>query len=123
MKVNVRLQDGVVVVAPHGEINFENTAMIAQAIQDRLPEQRHFLIDLTNVPYMDSTSLGTVLDAVRIVRGHDGDIRLSGLSRSVKRVFELVNAESVIKMFPTEADGVTSFGELVEQDSEPVRPA
>ena len=81
------------------------------AIRERLSAGRSFLIDLANVPYMDSTSLGTVLDTLRVVRERDGDMRLSGLADNVRRVFDLMDAESVVRIFATPEEAIASFEE------------
>jgi anti-sigma B factor antagonist len=67
------------------------------------------VLDLSRVPYMDSTSLGTVLDALRSVRELDGDLRLVGLAANVKRVFDLMDGDRLFRMFATLEEGVASF--------------
>jgi len=114
VRLNVNVLDGIVVLRPQGEVNFENTSMISQAIRERLDSERHFLLDLTNVPYMDSTSLGTVLDALRSVRSRDGDLRLAGLADNVRRVFDLMDAGRVLRIFTTPEEGLMSFAQSAE---------
>ena len=114
MRVSVDVEQGVVVVSPKGEVNFENTSMVAQAIREHLDTSRHFLIELSEVPFMDSTSVGTVLDALRMVRARDGDLRLAGLVDNVARVFELMDARRILRIYETAEEALTSFKEGVK---------
>ena len=118
MRLNVNVLDGIVVLRPQGEVNFENTSMISQAIRERLECERHFLLDLSNVPYMDSTSLGTVLDALRSVRSLDGDLRLAGLAENVRRVFDLMDAGRILRIFTTAEEALMSFAQTEASSSE-----
>ena len=109
VRLQVQEDRGVVVLAPHGEVNFENTALVAAAIRDRLGPTPRIVLDLSRVPYMDSTSLGTVLDALRSVRELDGDLRLVGLAANVRRVFDLMDGERLFRIYATLEEGVSSF--------------
>ena len=116
MKIQVREQDGVVILAAHGEINYENTALVSEAIRQRLGRSYRFLLDLSNVPYMDSTSLGSVLDTLKAVRNRDGDLGLVGPAENVLRVFELMEVGSLLEIYSTVDEGLAGFAAAATGD-------
>jgi anti-sigma B factor antagonist len=63
-----------------------------------LIDQRHYniIIDLSEVPYLDSAALGVLVDAVRRVREFDGAIYLVNTTPFVRRAFEITR---LVKIF------------------------
>lgn len=100
----------VVVVAPAGDVDASGTPELRGRLDDLLAQGEHnFVIDLSAVPFMDSSGLATLVQLFKRVRVGAGDVRLCGLQPNVQRILELIRLDRVFDVFPTSADAVASF--------------
>ena len=92
--------DGIPVVKLKGEIDLHTCATFRETLRD-LIEKRHFniVIDLADVPYLDSAALGVLVDAVRRVREHSGTISLVSTTPFVRRAFEITRLVKIFQLF------------------------
>ena len=65
------------------------------------------VVDFSNVEFIDSSGLGAIVGVLKHL-GHRGNLVLSGLSRSVLRVFELTRMDRVFRIVPG-LDDVAAF--------------
>lgn len=61
-----------------GEMNADNCTEVRDMVMDSLAVHKHFVINLKNVPYMDSTSIDTLMSLVQEVQLMDGEMMLVG---------------------------------------------
>ena len=62
---------------------------------------KHFIVNLKSVNYMDSTSIGTLMSMVREVQILDAEVKFVGVSPNLARILKLVNAASVFQVTGT----------------------
>lgn len=106
---------GIVVLAVVGEIDAANVAHLRSCLDDLLVKGEHnFVIDLTDVSFMDSSGLATLVQLFKRVRIGQGDVRLCGMQPKVKRVFELIRLDRVFDTFAGQGEAVASFPLLSE---------
>jgi anti-sigma B factor antagonist len=79
----------------------DNVAAFRSAITPMLDKSAHFVIDLSDVEFMDSTGLGSMLSCLRIVKSKGGSLRLCNLTPEVEQLFEMVMMDRVFEIFPT----------------------
>ena len=79
----------------------DNVAAFRSAITPMLDKSAHFVIDLSEVEFMDSTGLGSMLSCLRIVKSKGGTLRLCSLTPEVAQLFEMVMMDRVFEIFPT----------------------
>ena len=87
-----------------GEMNADNCLEVRDMVMDALAAHKCFVINLCNVPYMDSASIGTLMSLVQGVQLMDGEIKVVGLGPSLRRTFQLVNAELVFDLYDKTED-------------------
>lgn len=56
---------------------------------------------------MDSSGLGTLVEALRWSRRNGGQLKLVGLAESVRSVFEISRLETVFEIYDTEAEALS----------------
>ncbi len=83
--------------------------------QDRFTElmdagERLFLLDMRNVPYMDSSGLAEIIACNRKLREHQGLIKL-GLSRRLRDLFATVSLQQVFEIFEDPGEALSSFAD------------
>ncbi|MFW5828695.1 MAG: STAS domain-containing protein [Planctomycetota bacterium] len=69
------------------------------------------LLVLTNVKYINSTGLGTIVKCVDTFREQNGDIKLVGVPTKVIALFEMLGLLALFETYDTIEDAVGSFGE------------
>ena len=90
-------EDGVPVVHLKGEIDLHTCPELRMALQQLMDRGFYRLIlDLAQVPYLDSAALGVLVDAVRRARENNGAIYLIQVAPFVQRAFEITR---LIKIF------------------------
>lgn len=104
MEATVERVNGVPVVRISGRLD-ANTAAAFDAQMGSLtaaPEKR-ILVDLTQVPYVSSAGLRSILQLVKHTAASGGRLGLFGASEQVAEVIEISGFPSLLDLFPDEA--------------------
>ena len=72
--------------------------------------QRDILIDLTPVTYVDSATIGCLMDLYRQVHNAGGHLKLSGVQKRVETMLTMTGAQNFIEIHADEQSAVKSFG-------------
>ncbi len=102
------LQDGVI-LRPVGEIDLSCAAMLRQQlgrIQDGRPAR--LVVDLSAVPYMDSSGVATLVEAMQIARRTGSKLVLAALQDKVRSIFEIARLDMVFSIVNS-VDDATSL--------------
>ena len=71
---------------------------------------RKILIDLTTVNYVDSATIGCLMDLYRQASAVGGRIKLSGVNKRVETMLTMTGAHNFLDIHGDEASAVKSFG-------------
>ena len=74
---------------------------LAEVFKQASQGMRALLIDLSQVRYMDSSGIATLVECMQNCMKKGARLRLCDLSPSVRDVFELARLSSVFEIFPT----------------------
>jgi anti-anti-sigma factor len=74
------------------------------------------ILDLEEVPYIDSTALGIILRAHATVTRRGGALRLLHVDGHVRELLELTRLLSVLGAFDSEADAIASVKSIPAPD-------
>ena len=72
--------------------------------------RREIMIDMTPVTYVDSATIGCLMDLYRQVHGAGGHLKLSGVQKRVETMLTLTGAQNFIEIHADEPSAVKSFG-------------
>jgi anti-anti-sigma factor len=93
------------VVSFHGPLTLENVMQFQNALR-REENSQTVILDLTEVPYIDSSGLGSLV-SVYVSRQKAGRaVALTGVNQRVLRLFEVTKTDSLFLMFPTIDDAI-----------------
>ncbi len=110
MKLAVERQDKLALVKIEGDVDAGSVDVLRRAIDDLLAAGEHrFVVDLSDVPFMDSAGLATLVQLFKRVRIGEGDVRLAGLQPDVLRIFQLVRLTRVFDLYDTADAAVASY--------------
>lgn len=98
------------VVAPTGRLDVAGAPALKEAISEAVKEgPRHIVIDMEGVSFVDSTGLGSVIAALKQVRGNQGELRLAAPNQQVRVVLELTTLDRVFPYYATVEEALTGF--------------
>ncbi|MCM8830806.1 MAG: STAS domain-containing protein [Candidatus Omnitrophica bacterium] len=110
--MNVREEkiNDVVVCILEGEINI-NTSPNLRKIFDRLikDNEKKVAIDLSNITYIDSSGLATLIEMLQRLRKIGGKLRLANMSEKIKNVFEITKLTKLFEIFDTTEAALKDF--------------
>jgi anti-anti-sigma factor len=72
--------------------------------------ERRVLIDLAAVNYVDSASIGCLMDLYRQATAAGGALKLTGVQKRVETMLTMTGAQNFLEMHPNEASALKSFG-------------
>jgi anti-sigma B factor antagonist len=76
---------------------------------------RKLVIDLQAVTYIDSASIGCLMDIHRLLRGRDGAMKLSGLQPRVETMLFMTGVRKIVDVHREEAGALAAFGRPPKQ--------
>jgi anti-sigma B factor antagonist len=105
MRLKESHEDGVVIFALSGAIDLHYAPTLRSLFQSKLNERCPALIvDLSAVDFIDSTGLATLIEYHRDAGAHGGIFSLAGINPNLKAIFDVVQLEKVLAIFPTVAE-------------------
>lgn len=69
------------------------------------------VVDLTEVDFIDSSGLGSLLLGRRVFNGENGDLRIIGAHEKVARMFEIAKLDRVFEFYDNLEAAVQSYKE------------
>ena len=94
--VNFTQQNHAMVVSVAGEIDFSRSPLLRSKIIDALGKGcPHLVVDLASVPYMDSSGVATLVEALQVQRRKGHKLVLCGLQPKVRGIFEIARLDMV----------------------------
>jgi len=91
------------------ELDASNTVEFKQQMTPILAEHRKVVLDLAQLRFIDSSGLGAMLSCLRQLSQRGGDLKLCGLSKSVRAAFELVRLHRVLDIHATREQAIGAF--------------
>lgn len=70
---------------------------------------KHVLLDFSKVTYVDSATIGCLMDLYRQSVAKGGKLKLAGVQKRVETMLTMTGAHNFLEMHPTEAAAVASF--------------
>jgi anti-anti-sigma factor len=71
---------------------------------------RKMVIDLAAVSYLDSASIGCLMDVHRLLQEKGGALRLSGLQPRVETMISMTGVHKIVPLHREEEDALAGFG-------------
>jgi anti-sigma B factor antagonist len=96
IQVHVRSVDDVTILSPKGEIDLSRAPALRKHITAaQASRPRKLIIDLGGVPYMDSSGVATLVEAMQNARRAGGKLVLCALQDKVRSIFEIARLDTV----------------------------
>ena len=72
--------------------------------------ERRVIVDLSSVGYVDSATIGCLMDLYRQAAAAGGALKLAGVQRRVETMLTMTGAQNFIEVHADEPSAVKSFG-------------
>jgi len=72
--------------------------------------ERRVLLDLSTVTYVDSATIGCLMDLYRQAAAAGGALKLAGVQKRVETMLTMTGAQNVLEIHPDEPSAIKSFG-------------
>jgi anti-sigma B factor antagonist len=110
MDIAVEKFGAVTIATLHGdELDAGNVNDFKRDIAPVLAENRNVIVDLSHLRFVDSSGLGAMLSCLRQLNATGGDLKLCGMSKAVRAVFELVRMHRIFDIYDTREQAVSAF--------------
>ncbi len=90
--------EGRLIVALEGEIDLEQAGAVRRALLDSLKKGRNVLVDLSQVTYIDSSGIASLVEGLQVAKKQKSDLALVSVSQRVRRVLELARLDKVFQI-------------------------
>jgi anti-sigma B factor antagonist len=96
------------VLCLHGPLTGDNVGQFQNAIR-REEKSQTVIVDLSQVPYIDSSGLGSLVSAYVSRQKAGRNVALAGVNQRVFKLFEVTRTDSLFLMFPTVDDALAAL--------------
>jgi anti-sigma B factor antagonist len=102
LSVSTRTADGCTVVAVAGDVDISTSPELRSALAETTRAgARAVVVDLTDVPFLDSTALGVLVGAYTTLRNSGGRLALVNDHEGVLKVLRITALHDVLGVHPT----------------------
>src|SRR5215207_512838 len=103
-----RKEGDAVIVAVRGEIDLQNSPELRTELLDMMAKHtpQRVVINLAQVPYMDSSAIAVLVELLQKVRKTGGKIYLTNLQPRVKGLLEIARLGSIFSIVNEEAEAL-----------------
>jgi anti-sigma B factor antagonist len=110
LKMETDISGDVVILYCSGRLVFgDETAAFRERIRSILSGTQQIIVNLTQVEYIDSGGLGTLVGTLASTRNKNGDIKLVRPNQRVAELLELTRLDTVFKSYQSDEAAVKAF--------------
>ena len=103
-----RKEGDALIVSVRGEIDLQNSPELRTELIDLLAKHspNRVVLNLTQVPYMDSSAIAVLVELLQKVRKTEGKVYLTNLQPRVKGLLEIARLGSIFGIVNDEAEAM-----------------
>jgi len=111
MRIQQRMVGDVAIIDLTGRLMLrEGDELLRDKIKSLIQQgQKRFVLNLADVPYMDSAGLGEVVCTYTTALKQGGDLKLLRPTKHVKELLIITRLSTILGVFESEEDAVRSF--------------
>jgi len=110
LKITTRTVDGIAVVACSGRIVFgEESSLLRDEVKKVIQENKRIVINLSEVNYIDSGGLGTLVALHTTAHNAGAIIKLASLTKRVGDLLQVTKLLTVFDVQNSEKDALDAF--------------
>ena len=109
-------REDVALVTVKGFLDVDTATELQHHLANQMHHGRqHLLLDLSEVPFMDSSGINIILTAYKETRQVDGSIGLIDPAPAVQRILDLTGVSLTVPSFKTVQDALDDTGDALSR--------
>lgn len=102
--------DGMKVLDVAGEIDVYTAPQFKDAVNSIINSgEKHLIINMADVTYMDSSGFGTLLSAVKRIRPQGGTVNLVKCNSAIDRILRITRLNTVFATYDNVSDAIKAI--------------
>ena len=97
------------ILLPGESLDVGNLKEFRRDIGPLLASKSRVIFDMSELQFVDSSGMGAILSCLRQINAAGGELKLSGLTKPVRVLFELVRMHRVFEIFNTREEALRAF--------------
>jgi anti-sigma B factor antagonist len=112
MQIHQRTVGDVTIVDLNGKMTLgEGDELLRDKVNSLIQQgQKKIILNLSDVPYIDSAGLGEVVRTYTTVSRQGGSLKLLNLTKRIQDLLAITKLLTVFETFENEQDAIKSFG-------------
>jgi len=97
-----RDSNGIRIIKISGDIDAYHSPKLKEQMEEVVKgDLKMIILDFSEVPYIDSAGLGTLVSILRDTRNYQKELKIAGLRKNIKRIFEMTRLDNIFKIYDT----------------------
>jgi anti-sigma B factor antagonist len=117
LEIHVEQADAYTLCRPIGELDAYTVSQFREALAE-LASSPRLLIDLSDVPFMDSAGLGALIGGIRRTREADGEVSVACSRPTLTRLLHTTGFDRIVSVTETVGEAADA---LLQQDDDRFR--
>jgi anti-sigma B factor antagonist len=112
MRLNVEKiaeRDGIIISIENENLDASNVKEFRELIQGHLDAHGLVMLDMNAISFVDSSGLGALLSALRVMNNKNGQLKLFGMNKPVRALFELVRMHRIFSIYNTREEAFAAL--------------
>ncbi|TDJ06566.1 MAG: anti-sigma factor antagonist [Deltaproteobacteria bacterium] len=109
MNIGEEKVGGVLVLKPESRIDSQNSKDFEDGVLSRTDNEKSILLDFSDVEYISSACLRTLLTLTKKIKEQGGNIAITSLTKNVKQIFKVSGFDTILQLFEDKDEAVKSF--------------
>jgi anti-anti-sigma factor len=104
----------LIVLQPQGHLDLQHSKALKEQLASLVPQPNHlWVIDLTQVDFMDSSGLGVLVTGLSVARSSGCRLVICNLQAPIRIIFEITKLDSVFTIFETYDAVLTNINQAI----------
>jgi anti-sigma B factor antagonist len=114
MDIDFKLEKGIGIIKITGRLVVSNAREFKENFDSFIDQSRFLVLDLTDMDYIDSLGLGSLINFYKTVTENDGDLYIAGLQSKPKTLFHITKAYLIFNIFDDLNEAVESLAQKIQ---------
>jgi anti-sigma B factor antagonist len=110
LEITVERTDDYAVCRPAGELDAYTVGQFREALAE-LAEEKRLLIDLSDVPFMDSAGLGALIGGIRRTRENEGEVAVACSRPTLTRLLHTTGFDRIVPVKESLEEAIEALNE------------
>lgn len=117
LEIHIEDMGAYTLCRPVGELDAYTVSQFREALGE-MTTNRHLLIDLSEVPFMDSAGLGALIGGIRRTREADGEVAVACSRPTLTRLLHTTGFDRIVPVTETVEEAVTALQDGTRPDND-----